>query len=123
MSLGKGGSVVDPVTGHGDDPSLGMQPLDDLLTRPDGSQVVLSLVETEAGVFETALTATAVGVYRFRFLAEGSTLRGRPFTRGALATGAITSSDVVTTIGEQPDDKLCRFLDCLLKSQRRQPLS
>jgi hypothetical protein len=87
------------------------------LTRPDGSLTTLSLIETEAGAFETALTATAVGVYRFRFLAEGSTLRGRPFTRESLVTGAITSRDVVTTVGDEPGDELCRFLDCLLRKE------
>jgi len=85
------------------------------LTRPDGSMTTLSLSETGPGVFETAVVGTSTGVYRFRILAQGSTLRGRPFTREDLATGAITSNEVVTTIPDQPADGLCRFLDCMLK--------
>jgi hypothetical protein len=84
------------------------------LRRPDGSMTVLPLAETGPGEFEAAVAGHQTGVYRFRVVAEGSTLRGRPFTREDLATGAITSNDVVTTLPEWPTGKLCRFLDCLL---------
>ena len=85
------------------------------VTRPDGSGHVLPLSETSAGQFETTLAGNAPGVYKFRIVAEGSTLRGTPFTREDLLTGAITSSDIVSTVPGTPNEGLCRMLDCLLR--------
>ena len=87
------------------------------LLRPDGSMATLALTETSAGQFEAAVPGNQPGVYRFRVVAEGSTLRGRPFTREDLATGAINTSDVVSTVPAGDPGSLCRFLDCLLKKE------
>ena len=80
----------------------------------------LTLSEGDPGVFEAAIAAAAGGVYRFRVMAEGSTMRGRPFTREQLLTGVVWHG------GDQPPpsrhddpnrghDRLCRFIDCLMK--------
>jgi Common central domain of tyrosinase len=87
------------------------------LQRPDGSMTTLLLAENGPGEFDTAVTGLQAGVYRFRILAEGSSLRGCPFTREELATGAITNSDRISTVPEEPPENLCRFLDCILRKE------
>lgn len=85
--------------------------------HPDGSSGVLALTEVDEGVFEGTEATTAQGVYRFRLLAQGVTLRGLPFTREALLTGAVLHG------GDQPprtsDPKaggeLCELISCLLE--------
>jgi hypothetical protein len=90
-----------------------------LIERPDGTQTATTLTEIDEGVFETQHTTTVEGVYRIRVLANGVTLRGQPFTRERLATGAVVSG------GDQPprtsdpaapggSNDLCDLLDCLL---------
>jgi hypothetical protein len=79
----------------------------------------LPLPEVEPGVFETSTTADLSGLYRFRLRAEGVTLRGVPFTRERLLSGAVWRGGngplPGTTIDpRQPDERLCRLLDCLL---------
>jgi hypothetical protein len=66
------------------------------LRRPDGTTTTLSLVEVEAGTFETSLVATMAGVYHFRALASGGTMRGLAFTREQTLTGAVFQG------GDQP---------------------
>jgi len=87
------------------------------MTRPDGSAATVLLAPVEPGTYQAAVTGTATGVYRFRVVAEGSTLRGRPFTREEIVTGAITSTEVVTTVEENPTEGWCRMLDCLLRRE------
>ena len=95
------------------------------LKRPDGTTAVLNLVEVEPGVFETELTASLSGVYQFRVLANGTTLRGLPFTREHLVTGAVWQG------GDQPlptdpadpgqKEELCWLLYCLLDEETVRP--
>ncbi|MEI4801287.1 tyrosinase family protein [Bacillus sp. FJAT-51639] len=59
------------------------------LIRPDQTKTTLTMTETEPGIFEISLLAAMPGVYQFRVLAVGSTMRGRPFTREQLLTGAV----------------------------------
>jgi hypothetical protein len=68
------------------------------LTRPGGSVVTLSMVETEPGVFEQKQQATYSGIYHVRFLANGVTLGGTPFTREQLASAAVWQG------GDKPRD-------------------
>jgi hypothetical protein len=58
------------------------------LTLPDGTGTTLSLAEGAPGVFEAATTAVIPGVYRFRVLASGFTLRHTAFACEQTLTGA-----------------------------------
>jgi len=89
------------------------------LQRPDGTQTTLTLAEVEPGVFETTTLAALSGVYRFRVLAHGHTLRGLPFTREQLLTGAVWKGGdgPLPTSADDPaegDRRLCELLQCLL---------
>ncbi|MCI0741169.1 MAG: tyrosinase family protein [Gemmataceae bacterium] len=89
------------------------------LTRPGGSVVVLSTTETEPGIFERTAQAAYTGVYHVRFLANGVTLRGAPFTREQTASAAVWQG------GDRPYEPprdagkadWCRFLECLLNGK------
>ena len=90
--------------------------------RPDTSQTTLALAEVEPGSFEARLPTNLQGVYRFRVLASGRTLRGVPFTREQLLSGAVvlggdnpapTSDPTAGTHNAQ----LCELLECLLRPE------
>jgi len=66
------------------------------LRRPDGTTITLPLNEIEPGIFETSIMATMTGVYRFRAMAVGVTMRGLVFTREQTLTGAVFQG------GDQP---------------------
>ncbi len=89
------------------------------LTRPDNTGATLVMPEVESGVFETTVSAILPGIYRFRIVAEGRTLRGRPFSREQTLTGAVWKGgdNPPPTLKDDPnarDDRLCRLIDCLL---------
>jgi hypothetical protein len=97
------------------------------LLRPDGSQTVLGLVETEPGIFEAETATTQAGVYRFRVLADGKTFRGRPFTREQLATGVVWKGGDLPPPTSPPggadagEGDLCKLLTCLLSDKVLMP--
>ncbi|HVZ33073.1 MAG TPA: hypothetical protein VG963_11640, partial [Polyangiaceae bacterium] len=66
------------------------------LTWPDGTKTVHALSEVQPGVFQVSVVTSQAGVYRFHVLAVGVTMRGAPFTREQLLTGAVFSG------GDQP---------------------
>jgi len=86
--------------------------------RPDGTQTTLILRETEDGVFEAEAAAAIAGVYRFHLYATGRTLRGLPFTRDQLLTGAAflggNNPWPTSDPSKATTDELCRLLGCLL---------
>jgi len=87
--------------------------------RPDGTQAVLALLESEPGVFEASSLAPMQGVYRFHVVASGVTMRGVPFTREQLLTGAAVpgGNNPFPTSGPSTrgqDEALCKLLHCLL---------
>jgi hypothetical protein len=59
------------------------------VTRPDASVVTYALDEEPEGNFEKEFTATMSGIYDCRFIANGTTLRGKPFTREQSLTAAV----------------------------------
>ena len=59
------------------------------VTRPDGSLVVYALTEEPEGNFERAFIANMTGIYNCRFMASGTTMRGKPFTREQTLTAAV----------------------------------
>jgi hypothetical protein len=90
------------------------------LERPDGTAATISLVEAEPGVFEGHALASIPGVYRFRLRASGATMRGLPFTREQILTGAtVPGGDNPPTPGPSTRDdlQLCELLDCLLRPE------
>lgn len=96
--------------------------------RPDGTTGVLALLEENPGdgIYTASLLAHLPGVYRFRLLARGQTLRARDFTREHLLTGAVwNGGDNPPPTGQDDPDKdketLCRLLACLLNGKVIQP--
>lgn len=89
------------------------------LTRPGGSSQVVPLTELEPGIHQGSAIATLSGVYHARVMAKGVTLRGVPFTREQLASGAVWKG------GDRPNppprdsgrDDWCRLLSCLLSEK------
>jgi hypothetical protein len=89
------------------------------LERPDGSQATLTLEEVEPGIFEASTVAGIQGVYRFRLVASGVTMRGVAFTREQLLSGAVVpgGDNPFPTSGPSThgqDKALCDLLECLL---------
>jgi hypothetical protein len=85
--------------------------------RPDGVTSSLTLGEVQDGVFETTVAAQIEGVYRFHVFATGTTMRGHPFTRDGLLTGAvfIGGNNPWPTSDPSKDDRLCELVECLLE--------
>jgi hypothetical protein len=92
------------------------------LRRPDNTSSTLNLLEVEDGVFEASKLALMPGIYHFRVYCNGVTLRGRPFTREQMLTGAVWQ------YGDQPpptskddplerDERLCKLLECILSKE------
>ena len=59
------------------------------LQRPDGTKTIISLNKIATGEFEANHKATIPGVYKYLVKANGTTSRGRLFTREQLITGAV----------------------------------
>ena len=92
------------------------------LVRPDNTGITLAMPEIEPGVFETTTPANLAGIYRFRIVAEGRTLRGRLFSRELSLTGAVWrgGDNPPPTVKDDPndhDDRLCHLLNCLLNQK------
>ncbi|MEO6561609.1 MAG: tyrosinase family protein [Nitrosospira sp.] len=89
------------------------------LERPDNSKTTLTLAEVEPGIFEASTPAAIQGVYRFRLIASGPTMRGIPFTREQLLSGAVVlggNNPPPTTI-PGTGNQLCDLVECLLKPE------
>lgn len=59
------------------------------VTRPDSSLVIYLLDEEPEGNFGKVFTANMSGIYNCRFMASGTTMRGKPFTREQTLTAAV----------------------------------
>lgn len=88
------------------------------MTRPDHTTQELSFIETTLGEFETSITATQTGAYRFHVRANGLTSRGQSFTREQLLTGVVgqppRDPPVPPTDGGL--DSFCELLKCLFSA-------
>ncbi len=89
---------------------------------PHGFKTNLSLSQTSAGVFQTAFSAGAAGTYKVRVVAEGRSMRNRPFTREHLLSASIWVGGDAPLPGSEPggapddtDKKFCRLMLCLLE--------
>jgi hypothetical protein len=88
------------------------------MTRPDHSTQELSFTETAPGEFETAITATQTGAYRFHVRAGGLTSRGEEFTREQLLSGVVGHRrDPNVPPADGGLDRVCEFLKCLFGAQ------
>ncbi|HEY5156141.1 MAG TPA: M14 family zinc carboxypeptidase [Acidimicrobiales bacterium] len=97
-------------------------------SRPDGTTGLLALVEADlgSGIYTGSTVAPLPGVYPFRVLAGGSTMRGRAFTREHLLTGAVwTGGDnpppTTTDDPQTGKDQICQLLSCLLSEKVIRP--
>ena len=59
------------------------------VTRPDGSVITIDLNEEPEGNFDNVFIADMSGIYTCRFMASGTTMRGKPFTREQTLTAAV----------------------------------
>lgn len=95
--------------------------------KPNGLSTTFELSEMQPGVFEGQLETLAPGIYTFRIVAQGKTLRGRAFVREAVRTGAVWKGGdrPFPTSPEEPkqvaDEQLCRLLACLLSEKSLSP--
>ena len=96
--------------------------------RPDGTGGVLVMPEEQpgSGIYTASTLAPLSGVYPFRVLANGKTLRGRDFTREHLLTGAVwKGGDNPPPTGKddpnEEKERLCSLLSCLLSTKVIQP--
>jgi hypothetical protein len=90
-----------------------------IVSRPDGSSATLPMPETEPGRFETSLVAALPGVYRFRVMAQGATMRGMPFTREQDVTAAVLIGGNAPPRTTPPDqnrgaEAFCALAKCLV---------
>jgi murein tripeptide amidase MpaA len=87
------------------------------LERPDRTKTVATLTEEDwgSGIYTTRITAPIPGVYHFRMLSEGYSLRGRPFTREQILTGAVwKGGDTPPPSGKgNGHGKSCCYMPCL----------
>jgi subtilisin family serine protease len=90
---------------------------------PDGTTGSLILNETEvgSGIYTANFVTSLSGVYPCRILAQGTTLRGRKFTREHILTGSVwKGGDNPSTQPKNPDkdsNNLCEVLKCLLSEK------
>jgi hypothetical protein len=72
------------------------------------------------------VVASQDGIYRFRIMAQGKTMRGQPFTREQLLTGAVwrggdqprpPAGGGRGPSTDNPGQQFCHFLLCLLKDK------
>lgn len=92
------------------------------LIRPDETSANLIMSEIEPGVFDTTVVALFPGIYRFRIVAEGRTLRNRIFTREQTLTGSVWRGGNNPPLSSKDDpngrdDRFCRLIDCLLRQK------
>jgi hypothetical protein len=88
------------------------------MVRPDETQSIITFTQVGPGAYEASVPASQAGVYRFRIIAEGSTMRGRPFTREQTLTGAVwPGGDQPRPSPKNPGQRFCHFVHCLLKDK------
>jgi murein tripeptide amidase MpaA len=87
-------------------------------TRPDNTTGSIALIEegVETGIYVAQETALLSGVYTFRIMASGNSLRNHPFTREQIVTGTVWKGGddpLPAPTGDPKNDKICELLQCL----------
>jgi len=96
------------------------------VTTPSGTTMTLALPEGAAGQFAAAFDANAIGVYRIRVRAAGTTSSGEPFEREKTLNAAVwrggdqvtdprNSPQVIVDYLRERDERLCKLLTCLFR--------
>ncbi|MCE8425434.1 MAG: hypothetical protein J5U17_06610 [Candidatus Methanoperedens sp.] len=86
------------------------------IKRPDGTDVILALPETDAGRFGGSFVTSLTGVYTVRMRVQGTTLEGQTFQREQKLTAVVFPGGDKTP-PPVSDDRLCRLLSCLLNEK------
>ncbi len=84
---------------------------------PDNSNIIISLHETEPGIFQASISATVPGIYNFRVLANGRTYKGIPFRREQLVTTAVYYGGDHPSSSVPGSHELCQLIKCLLQDK------
>ncbi len=88
--------------------------------RPDRSEIDITLLKTEAGVYAATITAGEAGIYSVRIRAAGTTSGGSPFTREKTVTASVFAGGDTPRNNLQPDNGnvfLCHLIECLLRDE------
>ena len=96
------------------------------VTAPAGTTMTVAMPEGTGGRFAAAFDANAVGVYRIRVRAAGTTRGGEPFAREKTLTAAVwrggdqvtdprTNPQVIVDYLRERDERLCKLLTCLFR--------
>ncbi len=95
------------------------------VTGPGGTPLAVPLAEIAPGLFRGLFTTLFAGLYTVRVRAAGTTFRGNAFRREQTLSIVAVSGPPQDTEGggdgDQPGDKLCDFLRCLLRGGVIQP--
>jgi subtilisin family serine protease len=94
------------------------------MINPTGIQKVISFTKTGEGEYVAKVKTDSSGVYRFRVMANGTTLRGRKFTREQVRTGAVWSGGNRPNPesgnpheGDKGREEFCKLISCLLSEK------
>ncbi|MFK7770610.1 MAG: S8 family serine peptidase [Saprospiraceae bacterium] len=94
------------------------------MVDPTGQQKTISFVKTGDGEYVTKVKTDSSGVYRFRVMVNGTTLRGRKFTREQVRTGAVWAGgnrpnpeSGNRNEGDKGREEFCKLISCLLSEK------
>ncbi len=88
------------------------------IEAPNGTVSTVSLTPAGPGTYELSMQAVQMGLYQFRVVAQGTTSRGRRYTREAGRTAATwRGGDQPPTPPRDPGAKLCEAIHCLMKQE------
>ena len=93
------------------------------VTKPDNSTSVITLNETNLGVFEAEYKTKTSGNYTFRIIASGTTMQGNAFTREKTVTAGVffggdkyddntNASTLLNWLAER-DKRFCELINCI----------
>lgn len=93
------------------------------ITKPDLNSSSLLLTETQPGYFEAEYKTTNSGNYTFRVMANGATIKGKPFTREKTVTAGVfiggdrydANNNISTLIDllEEKEKRFCQLIECI----------
>ncbi|WP_117880517.1 S8 family serine peptidase [Aureibaculum luteum] len=92
-----------------------------ILTPPNGIKKTVTFIKGDIGEYNLDLKTQTSGIYQFRIIAKGTTLRGRDFTREQVRTGAVwvggNNPAPESNRSNKDKQELCKLLSCLLSEK------